>query len=182
MCLLTWSTGRSPALPQSDDHTGESASSKVATTKAIDNGCQKDHNLEQSHAFARVLRGKLRMARRKPKMPEPKSHDGPNKQRDQSWIDSAWEAVSSHLENGIRHVREEIKDYPRPIPACDLQFNQLLEVRASISQELNRMRQEMLGCDDPIQALHAFIQSSKHIDGEMMKRIMSFLKNKHPMA
>lgn len=42
------------------------------------------------------------------------------------------------LENERQRVNEEIKNYPTPIPACDAQFNYLLEERARIAQELDR--------------------------------------------
>jgi hypothetical protein len=37
-------------------------------------------------------------------------------------------------------VREAIASYPPPIPACDEQFNHLLEERDRISRELSRLK------------------------------------------
>jgi hypothetical protein len=37
-----------------------------------------------------------------------------------------------------RAIAEEIGRHPRPITACDVHFNRLLEERAALSQELDR--------------------------------------------
>lgn len=50
------------------------------------------------------------------------------------------EKLREHLENERRRVNEEIRNYPTPIPACDAQFNYLLEERARIAQEMERLK------------------------------------------
>lgn len=45
----------------------------------------------------------------------------------------------AQLEQEKRRINEEINNYPPPIPACDAQFNYLLEERARILQELSRL-------------------------------------------
>ena len=45
----------------------------------------------------------------------------------------------TQLEAEQRRINEEIKLYPHPIPACDAQFNYLLEERTRIAQELARL-------------------------------------------
>jgi hypothetical protein len=47
--------------------------------------------------------------------------------------------VKRELEAAGRRVNEEIGTYPAPIPACDAQFNYLLEQRRKIAGELNRV-------------------------------------------
>ena len=47
--------------------------------------------------------------------------------------------IKEQLEQEKRRVCAEIDDYPHPIPACDAQFNYLLEERARIFQELSRL-------------------------------------------
>jgi len=54
-------------------------------------------------------------------------------------IESTWKQLRDHLENEKRRIMEEIANYPPPIPACDVQFNFLLEERARIARELNRL-------------------------------------------
>ena len=51
-------------------------------------------------------------------------------------IDSVLETITEHLEDERHRVNEEIRNYPAPIPACDAQFNYLLEERVRIAQEL----------------------------------------------
>lgn len=55
----------------------------------------------------------------------------------------AWAKICRHLEKEIRRVRDEIRNYPAPIPACDAQFNFLLEQREALSLELARARRLM---------------------------------------
>ena len=45
----------------------------------------------------------------------------------------------------MRRVRDEIRDYPGPIPACDAQFNHLLEEREALTSEIGRLRDLMAG-------------------------------------
>lgn len=44
------------------------------------------------------------------------------------------------LEAKKRQVHREIVNYPPPIPACDVQFNHLLDERGKLTQELSRIR------------------------------------------
>jgi hypothetical protein len=54
-------------------------------------------------------------------------------------------------------VTEEIRGYPPPIPACDAQFNRLLELRQLLPRELARLD---LAADDPSITIEEFIRSS----------------------
>lgn len=45
----------------------------------------------------------------------------------------------------MRRVRDEIRNYPGPIPACDAQFNHLLEEREALTSEIGRVRDLMAG-------------------------------------
>jgi hypothetical protein len=51
-----------------------------------------------------------------------------------------WKQLQIQLEAEKWRVMEEIANYPPPIPACDVQFNFLLEERARITRELNRLQ------------------------------------------
>jgi hypothetical protein len=44
------------------------------------------------------------------------------------------------LEKERQRIHEEIRGYPRPIPACDVQFNALLEERNAICAELASLK------------------------------------------
>jgi len=52
-------------------------------------------------------------------------------------IDSQEQA---RLQEEHLRINEEIRYYPRPIAACDLQFNHLLEQRAMIALELAQLQ------------------------------------------
>lgn len=48
------------------------------------------------------------------------------------------------LEAERHRINEEIRNYPTPIAGCDAQFNFLLEERARISQELDRLKTDLI--------------------------------------
>jgi len=52
-----------------------------------------------------------------------------------------WAALRRQLECLIQEVGEEIRAYPAPIPACDVQFNRLLELRRLLPAELAQLAQ-----------------------------------------
>lgn len=52
---------------------------------------------------------------------------------------SKWVALRRRLEDESATVAAEIRSYPAPIPACDAQFNHLLEQRRALSRELARL-------------------------------------------
>jgi hypothetical protein len=54
-------------------------------------------------------------------------------------VKAAWEKMRAYLENKKARIYEEIRNYPRPIPGCDQQFNHLLEERARVARELNQI-------------------------------------------
>lgn len=47
-----------------------------------------------------------------------------------------WDTLRRRLQSLMHEVDEEIRSYPAPIPACDSQFNHLLELRRLLPQEL----------------------------------------------
>ena len=55
--------------------------------------------------------------------------------------ETASERTWLRLERERRRIQSEISAYPRPIPACDQQFNHLLEQRAVITRKLQRLRE-----------------------------------------
>src|SRR5262249_28754604 len=94
-------------------------------------------------------------------------------------VKSAWERIRTHLENEKVRIHEEIRNYPRPLPACDQQFNYLLEERARISQELDRMDEasrESLARSDPIGPIDEFIQSSSFLGDAAGQQVRSCLR------
>ncbi len=53
--------------------------------------------------------------------------------------DSDWDALRARLEHMQEGVAAEIRAYPPPIPACDAQFDHLLERREALSEALARL-------------------------------------------
>jgi len=48
--------------------------------------------------------------------------------------------IEAHLWQERERIYAEIHAYPPPIPACDAQFNYLIEKRALVTQELSQVR------------------------------------------
>ncbi|MEM7333727.1 MAG: hypothetical protein AAF490_16690 [Chloroflexota bacterium] len=53
-----------------------------------------------------------------------------------------WQALHALLKEKKKAVQDEILHYPPPIPACDQQFNHLLEQRAQLSQALRQLSEQ----------------------------------------
>jgi hypothetical protein len=91
-------------------------------------------------------------------------------------VRSAWERIREHLGRQKQQVYEEIKQYPRPIPACDQQFNYLLEERARLSRELSRVveaLQESLTRGDALALIDQFLASSGSFTEDAKQAIRS---------
>ncbi len=52
---------------------------------------------------------------------------------------SDWDALRARLVQTQEAVAAEIRAYPPPIPACDAQFDHLLERREALSEALARL-------------------------------------------
>jgi hypothetical protein len=92
-------------------------------------------------------------------------------------VRSVWKEIKDHLERERDRVYEEIKSYRPPIPACDVQFNHLLEERAKIAQALSRL--EALFTEGPgqdgVEGIDPILASST-LDEETKQRLRSSLK------
>ena len=56
-------------------------------------------------------------------------------------LDKMLRKTREALEEERLRIQAEINAYPAPIPACDVYFNDLLERRSRICEQLNRLRQ-----------------------------------------
>ncbi len=54
-------------------------------------------------------------------------------------VDSNWDALGARLVQLQEAVAAEIGAYPAPIPACDAQYNHLLERRAALAEARARL-------------------------------------------
>jgi hypothetical protein len=75
-------------------------------------------------------------------------------------------------------ISGEIRKYPPPIPACDQHFNYMLEERARISDDMNRVvklftaKQARKDC---IESIEEFVRSSPDLDDDAKRGIRSRL-------
>jgi len=69
----------------------------------------------------------------------PESNDPRVNCEDSERADRFWHRVRVVLEKRRTQVFEQIMNYPSPVPACDEQFNNLLEIRARVSSELTQL-------------------------------------------
>lgn len=58
-------------------------------------------------------------------------------------VAATWEQIEAVLMSRLASVEDEIRHYPTPIPACDAQFNYLLEQRSHIQRALAKARAEL---------------------------------------
>jgi hypothetical protein len=112
-------------------------------------------------------------------MPEVTSTHAIHRQIDSDVVKSIWEELRGHLEDKKNQIVDEIKNYPPPIPACDQHFNYLLEERANISRELNRLEacaKESLARADPGKLIDAFVGTSTYMSAEVKQKMRASLQ------
>jgi hypothetical protein len=68
-----------------------------------------------------------------------------------------WDQLRRQLEAMTADVIAEIRAYPAPIPACDAQFNRLLELRRLLPQEASRLE---AASADPSGTIEDFVRAS----------------------
>ena len=68
-----------------------------------------------------------------------------------------WPDARRRLLAQMREVSAEISAYPRPITACDAQFNHLLELRRMLPAELARLE---AAAADPAASVEVFVRNS----------------------
>ncbi|MCM3872359.1 MAG: hypothetical protein ND895_16880 [Pyrinomonadaceae bacterium] len=111
-------------------------------------------------------------------MPTAKAHQEMEGQSEIALLESVWNRIKEHLETERHRVNEEIRNYPPPIPACDAQFNYLLEERVRILEELDRLKaltRESLTRSDRRTLIDEFIAWSKYVNAEVEQSIRSSL-------
>jgi hypothetical protein len=94
-------------------------------------------------------------------------------------VKSAWARIRTCLEDRRHQLHEEIRSYPRPIPACDQQFNYLLEERAQTAEELDRMDEacaECLARGGALERIEEFIRSCRYLDEKARQAVGSLMK------
>jgi hypothetical protein len=96
---------------------------------------------------------------------------GVPEQRDgEAAIARAWDAMQAELDAVREAISRELCTIPPPVPACDVNFNRLLEDRARAVDELQaaaRLRVLSSGRDQ----LLAFCRASRTLDASAKSRI-----------
>ena len=86
--------------------------------------------------------------------------------------------IENVLENRKNLIDEEVNNYPRPITACDVQFEHALDEQAKIRGELQRVKallNENSGHEDLVRAVAEFATACAFINAETEQRIKSSL-------
>lgn len=111
-------------------------------------------------------------------MPSSNAQDALHSQAEFDLIESVLKRIKEHLESERHRVNEEIRNYPSPIPACDAQFNYLLEEQARIAQEFDRLKElarEDLPRKTRLEGIVEFITSMNCINDELEQEIRSLM-------
>lgn len=112
------------------------------------------------------------------------SHLKTARQTDLDGAEVAWQRIRQHLEAEKQRIFQEIRQYPPPIPACDVQFNSLLAERAAILQELGRveeMLKQRLTDKGMIDLLDEFMHASRYVNGDLASSIQQTLSIARPI-
>jgi hypothetical protein len=72
-------------------------------------------------------------------------------------------------------ISRELHRIPPPVPACDVDFNRLLEERAVIGDEMQRLK-GMLAADPDEAGLLAFCQGARALTADTRARIKALLR------
>ena len=83
-------------------------------------------------------------------------------------------AFKNQLEKEKIRVNKEIGNYPSPIPACDVQFNYLLEERSKISVVLKRVDSLLAACQTKTiatETIEELIKMASQIDDGMATKL-----------
>lgn len=93
---------------------------------------------------------------------------------------SHWGKIQAHLESEQHRIYVEIKNYPKPIPACDVQFNDLLEQRDGIAAEMDRLQQTMQAgrkSKDPNPLVAEFVNACQCLSHQVKQQLFQELKD-----
>ena len=87
----------------------------------------------------------------------------------------AVELVRAELESKREAISRELCSIPPPVPACDVNFNRLLEERASIVDELQRLRRAAAAEGSSARSLRDFCRTSAYLCQETRDRLATLL-------
>jgi len=85
--------------------------------------------------------------------------------------------LQSDLEAKREAISRELCTIPPPVPACDVNFNRLLEDRARVVDELQRLR-ELLASGGEADGVLRFCRASACLDEPQKQRIEEILSGR----
>lgn len=94
-------------------------------------------------------------------------------------INSVYLLIRHQLELKRDQVYDEIRSYTPPIPACDVQFNTLLETRSSVARELSRLNsleKQSLRWHEQMPLLTEFITTSTCLTDDLKQTLCTDLQ------
>jgi hypothetical protein len=106
--------------------------------------------------------------------------DSTDRQAELARIASIWRLIQKHLEHERRRIAAEITAYPSPIPACDAQFNFLLEQRDQITDELRQVRAALAAPDTGDAAAAGIaraVTTSRYLNGVQKRQLWRLLSD-----
>jgi hypothetical protein len=109
----------------------------------------------------------------------PIKHDPDRACREAEVSRFVWQQIKLVLERERDRIYEEITTYPPPIPACDAQFNHLLEQRERVFRDLARadeaarMSGSLAACGE---LLDEIVKGSDLIAGDAEQKLRSYLR------
>ncbi len=93
-------------------------------------------------------------------------------------VSVVWATIHGYLREEMQRIREEIRNYSAPIPACDAQFNYLLEKRDALESELGKARRfmsENTGSRDHRGSVEQFLKASICLDEAQKDELRSLM-------
>jgi len=84
--------------------------------------------------------------------------------------DAVFDAVKAALEGAREAISRELATIPPPVPACDVNFNRLLEDRANIVDALQRLAQLRAAAAQDGELL-GFVRNCAWLDPQIKERI-----------
>lgn len=93
---------------------------------------------------------------------------------DKIHLATLWQEVEQALEERLAEVKEEIKYYPPPIPACDVYFNSLLDERAKIPHALRHLNEQQQLSTNPLDLVQ-FVEGLSYLDKGVQESMMAMM-------
>jgi hypothetical protein len=97
-------------------------------------------------------------------------------------VDHAIAEIRDRLAAAKASIKDELRNYPQPITACDAQYNHLAEARRALSSDLARLEEIVRrgAQQDSRAAIDGFLRSSAYIDDAAADKILAGLAPSGP--